>query len=63
MGPGRDADHSPPFSAAVMEEYSYTSTHSLGHNGSVTRSLYIYLYLLHVICILTVTVLTVLLQL
>jgi hypothetical protein len=30
--PGRDADHSAPSSAAVMEEYSYTSTHPLGHN-------------------------------
>ena len=30
--PGRAADHSPPSSAAVMEEYSYTSTHPLGHN-------------------------------
>ena len=26
--PGRAADHSPPSSAAVMEEYSYTSTHT-----------------------------------
>ena len=30
--PGRAADHSPPSSAAVMEEESYTSTHPLGHN-------------------------------
>ena len=30
--PGRAADHSPPSSAAVMEEQSYTSTHPLGHN-------------------------------
>ena len=29
--PGRAADHSPLSSAAVMEEYSYTSTHPLGH--------------------------------
>ena len=28
--PGCAADHSPPSSAAVMEEYSYTSTHPLG---------------------------------
>jgi len=33
------ADHSPPSSAAVMEECSYTSTHSLGHTGPVTGSL------------------------
>ena len=30
--PGRAADHSPPFSAVVMEGYSHTSTHLLGHN-------------------------------
>ena len=29
--PGRAADHSPPSSAAVMEEQSYTFTHPLGH--------------------------------
>jgi len=38
--PGRAADHSPPSSAAVMEEKSYTSTHSLAHIGPVTGSLY-----------------------
>ena len=43
MRPGRTADHSPPSSAAVMEEYSYTSTHPLGHTGPVTGSLYVYL--------------------
>ena len=43
--PGRAADHSPPSSAAVMEEYSYTSTHPLGHTGPVTGSLYLYLHL------------------
>ena len=43
--PGRAADHSSPSSATVMEEYSYTSTHPLGHIGPVTGSLY--LYLLH----------------
>jgi len=41
--PGRAADHSPPSSAAVMEEQSYTSTHPLGHTGPVTGSLYLYL--------------------
>jgi len=41
--PGRAADHSPPSSAAVMEEYSYTSTRPLGHTGPVTESLYLYL--------------------
>ena len=41
MRPGRAADHSPPSSAAVMEEYSCTSTHPLGHTGPVTGSLYL----------------------
>ena len=41
MRPGRAADHSPPSSTAVMEEYSYTSTHPLGHTGPVTGSLYL----------------------
>ena len=41
MRPGRAADHSPPSSAAVMEEYSYTSTNPLGHTGPVTGSLYV----------------------
>ena len=35
MRPGRAADHSPPSSAAVMEEYSYTSTHPLGTHRPV----------------------------
>ena len=49
--PGRVADHSPPSSAAVMEEYSYTSTHPLGHTGPVTRSLYLlYLIFLRPVC-------------
>jgi len=39
--PGRAADHSLPSSVAVMEEYSYTSTHPLGHTGPVTGSLYL----------------------
>jgi len=41
--PERAADHSPHSSAAVMEEYSYTSTHPLGHTGPVTGTLYLYL--------------------
>ena len=46
---GRAADHSPPSSAAVMEEYSYTSTHPVGHTWPVTGSLYMYLcFSLHV---------------
>ena len=45
LRPGRDADHSPPSSAAVMEEWSYTSTHPLGHTGPVKRSLYLYMYI------------------
>jgi len=36
--PGRAADHSPPSSAAVMEEWRYNSTHPLGHTGPVTGS-------------------------
>ena len=44
MWPGHAADHSPPSSAAIMEGYSYTSTHRLGHTGPVTGSLYLYLY-------------------
>ena len=27
-----------------MEQYSYTSTHPLGHTGPVTGSLYLYLF-------------------
>jgi len=38
--PGRAADHSPPCSAAVMQEYSCASAHPLGHTGPVTGSLY-----------------------
>ena len=43
LRPGYAADHSPPSSAAVMEEQSYTSTHPLGHTGPVTGSLYLLL--------------------
>jgi len=39
--PGRDAGHSPPSSAAVMEQYSYTSAHRVGHIGPVTGLLYV----------------------
>jgi len=52
--PGRAADHSPPSSAADMEEQSYTSTHPLGHTGPVTGKLiyiYIYTYIYIHICI------------
>jgi len=41
--PGRAADHSPSSNAAVMEEFSYTSTHPLGHIGLVMGSFYLYL--------------------
>ena len=41
MRPGLAADHSPPSSAAVMKEQSYTSTHPLGHTGPVTGTLYL----------------------
>ena len=47
MRPGLAADHSHPSSAAVMEEYSYTSTHPLGHTGPVMGSLYLYLFTIH----------------
>ena len=46
---GRAADHSPPSSAADMEEKSYTSTHPLGHTGPVTASLYLYLFYILVV--------------
>jgi len=42
--PGRAADHSPPSSATVMEQYRYTSTHPLGHTGPVTGSFYLFFY-------------------
>ena len=41
MRPGCAADHSHPSNAAVMEEYSYTSTHPLGNTGSVIGTLYL----------------------
>jgi hypothetical protein len=42
MRPERDVVHSPPSSAVVMEEWSYTSTHYLGHTGPVTGLIYLY---------------------
>jgi hypothetical protein len=33
---GRDADHTPPSSAEVKKELSYTSTHPMGPSGPVT---------------------------
>jgi hypothetical protein len=47
LRPGRAADHSPPSSAAVIEEYSYASTHPLGLTGPVQGSLYYSTYLLY----------------
>ena len=44
MRPGRDADHSPPSSAKVLEEKSYTSTQIRSTAGHVTGLLYLYLY-------------------
>jgi len=44
VGPGRAADHLPPSSAVVIEEYSYTSIHPLGHTGPVTGSLYLFAF-------------------
>ena len=43
MRPGRAADHSPASSAMVMEEYSYTSTQTLGHTEPVTGTFYLYI--------------------
>jgi len=40
--PGRAADHSPPSSALAMEQWSYTSTHPLGHTGPVTGTHYLF---------------------
>ena len=40
--PGHAADHSLTTSAMVLEEWSYTSTHPLGHAGPVTGSLYLF---------------------
>ena len=37
LQPGRAADPSPPSSAAVMEHYSYTSIHPLGHTIAYNR--------------------------
>ena len=48
MRPRRAADHSPTSSTAVMEQYSYTSTHPLGHTGPVTGKLYLYIYWLFI---------------
>ena len=42
MWPGHAADHSLPSRCMVMEEYSCTSTHPLGHMGPVTGSLYLF---------------------
>ena len=56
MRPGRAADHSTPSSAAVMEEYSYTSTHPLGHTGPVTETLYLYLIIIIIIIIIIILI-------
>ena len=45
MQPEHATDRSPPSSAVVMEEYSYTFTHPLGHTGPVTGTLYLFLHL------------------
>ena len=39
---GGAADHSPPSGAAVMEEYSCSSTHPLDHTGHVTGTHYFF---------------------
>ena len=49
MLPARAADHSPSSGAAVMKEYSYTSTHPLGHTGPVTASLHHICYYVFII--------------
>ena len=38
----RAAAHLPHSSAAVMEEWSYTSTHPLGHNRACNGTVYLY---------------------
>ena len=40
--PERDTDHSPLSSASVMEEWSYTSTHPLGHNRACNGNTYFF---------------------
>ena len=42
MRPGHAADHSPPSSAAVMEEQSYTSTYPLGRTRLVKGTFYLF---------------------
>jgi len=42
--PAHTADHSPPSNAAVVEEYSYTTTHPLGHTRPIMGSFYLYLF-------------------
>jgi len=42
---GRDADHSPPSSAEVLEEQSYTSTPLWATTGPVTGLLYLFFFL------------------
>jgi len=58
--PGRDADTSPPSSAVVMKEYSYTSTPPMGCTAyTETHCLYkgaLYLYLYLVSSVITNTV-------
>ena len=44
-GPGRAADRSPPSSAAVMEEQSYSSNYLLRHTRPVTGPFYHYMYI------------------
>ena len=46
-GVRRAADRSPSSRAAVMEKYSFTSTHRLGHTGPVRGTLYIYISCLY----------------
>jgi hypothetical protein len=43
--PGRDADHTPPSSAEVKKELSYTSTHPMGPSGHVTEFPFFTLYI------------------
>jgi hypothetical protein len=48
MWPGRAADQSPPSSAEVMEESSYTSIHPLGHIEPVTGLLnFTFIFFMH----------------
>jgi len=53
---GRAVDHSPPSSAGVMEEYSYTSTHT----GPLMWLLYLYICMCVCVCMVVCSYVTLL---